>query len=131
MVRVFLHTHPPGSSQWRTEHREFFRIPIVGEYLTLAVTSPWYRVAVVVHTPFSDQFEAELYAVEVDHLAALRQAANGSSADPPVVDAAGGLAIVLGDQVLYLSAAGSKTLSRSTWDAMTAEEREVWEQSEG
>jgi len=85
----------------------------------------------VVHTPFSDQFEAELYAVEVDHLAALRQAADGSSAAPPMVDAAGGLAIVLDDQVLYLNAAGSKTLSRATWDAMTAEEREVWEQSEG
>lgn len=64
---VFLHTREKGSFEWINEIREFARIPIVGEYLALDVSSPWYQVQLVVHTPFECDCEAEVYAIEVDH----------------------------------------------------------------
>ena len=67
MMKVFLHTRDQGEFNWNNEHREFARIPVEGEYLTLHVTSEWYKVQLVVHTPFECQCNAEVYAVKVDH----------------------------------------------------------------
>lgn len=78
-MRVFLHTRPSGTHTWTNEHREFARVPVVGEFLALESDTPWYEVRLVVHTPFSCECDAEVYAVEVDHLEAKRQAFNGTT----------------------------------------------------
>lgn len=70
---VFLHTRSKGNFNWVNEIREFARIPIVGEYLAMDVSSPWHQVQLVVHTPFECDCEAEVYAVEVDHNEVKRQ----------------------------------------------------------
>ena len=73
-MKVFLHTRSQGKYDWENEFRDFARIPVVGEYLALYVTSPWYQVQLVVHTPFKCDCEAEVYAVEVDHSEVKKQA---------------------------------------------------------
>lgn len=64
---VFLHTYETPdaySTEPTNEERLFARIPAVGEYVATSVESDWYRVYLVVHTPFEDsQFDAEVYAV--------------------------------------------------------------------
>jgi hypothetical protein len=85
-MKVFLHTRSYGKLDWRNEDRDFARIPTIGEYLTRHVTSPWYQVQIVVHTPFECEFDAEVYAVEVDHLDIMDQAfhdAKGKGATTP------------------------------------------------
>jgi hypothetical protein len=72
MARVFLHTRPMEDYRGENTPRDFARIPAVGEYVATAVAGPWYRVRLVVHAPFSAEYEAEIYAVEVDHNAVLR-----------------------------------------------------------
>lgn len=76
-MKVFLHTRSQGKRDWKNESREFGRLPVVGEYLALEWNSPWYQVQLVVHCPFeSADYEAEVYAVEVDHLEAQSRAFN-------------------------------------------------------
>ncbi|MEG4185187.1 hypothetical protein QUA32_25895 [Microcoleus sp. Pol14D6] len=67
-MKVFFHTRSPQERGWsNNEKREFARIPIVWEYVTTAINSPWFCVQLVVHTPFDCEFDAEVYAVAVDH----------------------------------------------------------------
>jgi len=66
-MKVFLHTRDMGKFNWVNEIREFARIPIEGEYLALNSNSGWYKVQLVVHTPFECDCNAEVYAVKVDH----------------------------------------------------------------
>lgn len=70
-MRVFLHTKKSGLGEWVNERREFAQLPAVGEYLTTSTTGAWHRVEVVVHTPFPCEFDAEVFALEVDHLEVL------------------------------------------------------------
>lgn len=67
MHKVFLHTHTKGDHDWVNEIKEFGRIPVEGEYLATDVDSTWYEVELIVHTPFTPEMEAEVYAVKVDH----------------------------------------------------------------
>lgn len=67
-MRVFLHTRKDARNEWVNERREFAQVPAVGEYLTTSSHGEWHRVEIVVHTPFPCDFDAEVYAVEVDHL---------------------------------------------------------------
>jgi hypothetical protein len=69
MIQVFLHTRSPGKHDWANEYRGFAQVPKVGEYLALSSESPWYEVQLVIHVPFKAQCGAEVYAVEVDHMA--------------------------------------------------------------
>lgn len=74
-MKVFLHTRSQGKIDWKNESREFGRLPVVGEFLALDWNSPWYEVQLVVHCPFeSADYEAEVYAVKVDHLEVQRRA---------------------------------------------------------
>jgi len=73
-MKVFLHTRSKGKHDWKNESRQFGRLPVVGEYVALEATSPWYQVQLVVHCPFEADYEAEVYAVEVDHTEAKRRA---------------------------------------------------------
>ncbi len=72
MTRVFLHVRSASDYRGQNMPRDFARIPIVGEYVATAIDSPWYRVLLVVHAPFPSEYEAEVYAVEVDSQAVLR-----------------------------------------------------------
>lgn len=67
MHKVFFHSHEKGKADWVNVIKEFGRIPLEGEYLAVSIDSEWYQVELVVHTPFSDDMEAEVYAVKVDH----------------------------------------------------------------
>jgi hypothetical protein len=73
--RVFLHTRNHGTDKMTNEEYDFARIPIIGELVALASVSPcWYKVQLVVHTPFERGLDAEVYAVAVDPKAAQKQA---------------------------------------------------------
>ena len=73
-MKVFLHTRHTRKSDWNNESREFGRLPVVGEIVALDWNSPWYKVQLVIHCPFEAQYQAEVFAVEVDHAEAQRQA---------------------------------------------------------
>lgn len=77
MTRVFLHTRDLHSIDWVNEFREFSRVPGLNEYVALAGDSDWYRVIVVVHTPFPCECDAEVYAVKVDQAETRRQILEG------------------------------------------------------
>jgi hypothetical protein len=76
-MKVFLHTRSPQQRDWLNEPREFARIPVLGEYVAISGDSPWFKVELVVHTPFPCEFDAEVYAVAADHLAVLKAALDG------------------------------------------------------
>lgn len=67
-MKVFLHILSKKKPSWQPadECLDFWRIPIVGEYLTVSSGSPMYLVKLVVHTPFEREVKAEVWAVEVD-----------------------------------------------------------------
>lgn len=68
MARVFLHTRNSGERDWNNEFREFARIPILGEYVSIESSDKnWFRVELVVHTPFPCDCDAEVYAVATNH----------------------------------------------------------------
>lgn len=73
-MKVFLHTRSPQERDWKNESRDFARIPVVGEFTATSSSSPWYQVELVVHCPFEGEFDAEVYAVEVDRHVVQRQA---------------------------------------------------------
>lgn len=67
---VFLHTYETSDGDVRegnprNEERLFARVPVVGEYVATSVEGAWYKVFLVVHTPFEESdFDAEVYAVK-------------------------------------------------------------------
>jgi len=72
-IKVFLHTRDPKESEGNNEFIEFERIPVVGEYVSLqSADTLWYKVVLVVHTPFPCDCDAEVYAVGLDHLEAVK-----------------------------------------------------------
>lgn len=73
MARVFLHTRPQGDHRSQDTAGDFGRVPVVGEYIAPGPTSAWYRVCLVVHVPFPAEYEAEVYAIEVEHDAVLSE----------------------------------------------------------
>ncbi|MBV6690339.1 hypothetical protein KV692_21430 [Xanthomonas euvesicatoria pv. physalidis] len=72
-MKVFMHTRSPQRRDWLNEEREFGRIPMIGEYVAMSEDA-WFKVELVVHTPFACEFDAEVYAVGVDHLEVVREA---------------------------------------------------------
>jgi hypothetical protein len=76
-LNVFFHTRSAGQRDWFNEPRTFAKIPSVGDYVATASDGPWHRVELVVHTPFPCDFDAEVYAVKVDHLDMLNTALAG------------------------------------------------------
>jgi len=76
-MKVLLHTRSQQQRDWLNENREFARIPVVGEYVAISSDSPWFKVELVVHTPFPCEFDAEVYAVAEDHLQVLNEALDG------------------------------------------------------
>jgi len=73
-MKVFLHTRHQGKRDWNNESREFGRLPVVGEFVAPDWNSEWYQVQLVLHCPFEAEYEAEIYAVEIDHIEAQRRA---------------------------------------------------------
>lgn len=67
MATVFVHLHNEGESIWINQNHDFERIPVENEYITIDCDSEWYKVELVVHTPFCDEMSAEIFAVRVDH----------------------------------------------------------------
>lgn len=65
MKPVLIHLHNKGSIDWINKKFYFDRIPVEGEYITVDFESDWYKIEMVVHTPFSDEMAAEVYAVKV------------------------------------------------------------------
>ena len=64
-MRVFLHTRDPEEKEGVNDFREFARIPVVGDYVALATDDPrYFKVVLVVHTPFPCDCEAEVYAIK-------------------------------------------------------------------
>lgn len=74
MAHVFVHTHTAGKTDWNNQGRDFTRVPVVGEYFALEATGEWYRVELVVHCPFTAEYEAEVYGVQVDHAEEIKKA---------------------------------------------------------
>ena len=76
-MKVFLHTRSPKQRNWLNEKRDFSHIPVVGEYVATSSDGPWFKVELVVHTPFPCDFDAEVYAVAADHLEVLKEILDG------------------------------------------------------
>jgi hypothetical protein len=74
MAHVFVHTRSQGKMNWTNQPRDFTRVPVVGEYFALDVSSPWYLVQLVVHVPFKAEYEAEVFAVEVHQVTEMKKA---------------------------------------------------------
>jgi hypothetical protein len=73
MTHVFLHTHTPGKYDWDNRAWDFPQIPHVGEYVALAsADAEWYQVEFVVHCAFKAEYEAEVYAVQKNHLEVMK-----------------------------------------------------------
>lgn len=79
MAKVFLHTKNSEEIDGVNEDREFARIPVEGEYLALSSLSDWYKVRLVVHTPFKCPYNAEVYAVKVDRRKIMAESWNKKS----------------------------------------------------
>jgi hypothetical protein len=77
-MKVFLHTRTPGQTDsWNNTSEEFDQVPAVGEHVCRAYDGSWFAVRAVVHLPKSaaTPYDAEVYAVEVDHVAVVKAAA--------------------------------------------------------
>ncbi|MEK3943526.1 hypothetical protein [Paenibacillus sp. FSL H3-0310] len=79
MINVFVHVHDEGESEWENECHLFSRVPIEKEYFALSHDGNWYEVEMVVHTPFDQEVQAEIYAVKVDHMEIKRSKLNTES----------------------------------------------------
>jgi hypothetical protein len=73
-MHVFLHLRRKGLQTTDNEVRDFVQIPGLGEYVSLETTPAYFLVKVVIHTPHGGDIDAEVFAVEVDHLDALKPA---------------------------------------------------------
>jgi hypothetical protein len=62
-----------GDTMWQNDMRNFDRVPVVGEYLTMARDGDWYEVKAVVHMAFPLDYDAELYCVKVEDHVSLRR----------------------------------------------------------
>lgn len=71
MKSIFVHLHDEGEANWENRYHDFGRIPVEGEYLSIDIG--WYKVELVVHTPFSMEMSAEIYAVKVDYNEEIRK----------------------------------------------------------
>ena len=67
---VFVHVLVDGD--WKNDVVQFDRAPGVGEHIATIQELPYSVVALVVHTPRSTQFTAEVYCVPANHLDAVR-----------------------------------------------------------
>ena len=77
-MRVFLHVRSPEQRDWRSEFREMPQVPRLGEFVSLASeTRDWFRVELVVYTPYPCDCDAEVYAVAIDHLDVMRDTIRG------------------------------------------------------
>lgn len=76
MKPVFLHLHDEGEAKWLNKYSDFVRIPVEGEYFAIEYDGPWYKVELVVHTPFSFEMCAEVYAMKVDNLKEMKKKLN-------------------------------------------------------
>jgi len=65
-MKVLVHTKHVGQTQWHSRYQDFVRLPVIGEYIAEHSTSDWYRIGIVVHTAYSDENDAEVFAVKVD-----------------------------------------------------------------
>lgn len=76
-MKVFFHSRNHEQQSWRNESINFAQLPAIGDYVATSSDGPWYRIEVVVHTPFPCDFDAEAYAVEVDSVDVLNKSRCG------------------------------------------------------
>jgi hypothetical protein len=82
MPMIFFHFRESNQAEPDNEVLEAFEVPRVGEFVTRHATSPWYRVAAVVHTPFEgEELVAEVYATKVDHMKVLDEWSRDAARD--------------------------------------------------
>jgi hypothetical protein len=74
-MRVFFHYRSPDDDVWTATELDMAQVPVVGEYVTLHANSPWYKVQIVVYTPFEGSRTAcEIFAVKTDQATEQRRA---------------------------------------------------------
>ena len=66
LSKVFLHLMRNGNGEWADSQRDFLRLPTLGEMITPKFGAPFYKVTLVVHCPFNSQYDAEVFAVQVN-----------------------------------------------------------------
>jgi hypothetical protein len=78
-AKTLLHYKLAGEHQpWKRSQRKFLRLPNMGEYVAVDRNETLYKVTLVVHCPFDSKYVAEIYAVEIDHMAILRSASSAN-----------------------------------------------------
>lgn len=73
-MRVSLKIRDPGEyEEENTKKLQFGRIPMVGEYIAISNSVHWYKVVLVLHTPYLTEFdEAEVWCVKTTLTAAVK-----------------------------------------------------------
>jgi len=73
-IEVFLHTKSDDpQAKWKNVGLILTRLPALGEHITLGDDTPyWYKVVLVLHCPKGPQYKAEVYAIAVNHLEAMK-----------------------------------------------------------
>ena len=65
-MKVFVHTKAKDKTDWVQNVYEFKQLPALGEYCELQAQGEWYEILLVVHCPFPTEFDAEIWAEQVD-----------------------------------------------------------------
>ncbi len=73
-ARVFLHTADLLERESSNSRIDFARVPAVGEYVTTGDNAEWYQVRLVVHTPQSKEFDAEVFAFRTNRVEVMQEA---------------------------------------------------------
>ncbi len=76
MKKVFVHLIIEGEANWINEYYHFDRIPSEGEYLATKANGDWYKVKLVLHSPFAKEMNADIYAVKVNQTEEIRKKLN-------------------------------------------------------
>ncbi len=63
---VLIHYKADGADSWDHDTRNFDRVPEVGEFFTMAREEPWFEVKLVLHMAFPLDYDAEIWATQVD-----------------------------------------------------------------
>ena len=68
---------------WNHEIYRFSRIPMVGEYVSWQTADRhWFRVNMVAHTPMENDYDALVWAVEIEPALAEQEISSGVAVTP-------------------------------------------------
>jgi hypothetical protein len=71
MTKVHFHYKESPQHDWTNEELQLTRVPCIGEYVSLNMSSEWLRVYAVVHS-LNTSYDVEVYATSASHVEAIK-----------------------------------------------------------